>query len=102
MNKIILALSLTLAASTGAFAQSSALDAYQPQAATGGAQVAVTAPANDRVSYDRAGNDGSPSFEAPVAGGIDYTATASIGDVSASQDRIVYDRAGNDGSPSFN
>ncbi|WP_420409385.1 hypothetical protein [Hoeflea sp.] len=102
MNKIILALGLTVAVSTGALAQSSALDAHQPQAGTGEAAIAVTAPANDRVSYNRAGNDGSPVFEAPVAGGIDYTATASIGDAAASQDRIIYHRAGNDGSPTFN
>ncbi|OCW56154.1 hypothetical protein [Hoeflea olei] len=97
MNKILIALGLTLAASTGAFAQSGALDAYVPQQAN----LALTAPAtgasNELVSYKRAGNDGSPSFAAPQ-GGVDYTATASIG--SASNDQLVYHRAGNDGSPS--
>ena len=103
MNKIIIALGLTLAASTGAFAQSSALDAFVPQQTnTGGIDYTATASiggvSNDLVSYDRAGNDGSPTFQASQAG-IDYTATASIGDVS--NDQITYDRAGNDGSPSF-
>jgi len=97
MNKILLALGLTLAASTGAFADSSALDAYVPQAVQGTGTYAVGV-TNDLVSYDRAGNDGSPSFLAPQ-GGIDYTATASIG--GGSEDQIVYHRAGNDGSPSF-
>ncbi len=99
MNKIIIALGLTLAASTGTFAQSSALDAYIAPAATGTAALAVSGVANDLVSYHRAGNDGSPVFQAPQ-GGIDYTATASIG--GATDEQIIYHRAGNDGSPSFN
>jgi len=97
MNKILIALGLTLAASTGAFAASTALDAYDVPAAQGTATYAVGV-SNDLVSYDRAGNDGSPTFTAPQ-GGIDYTATASVGGFS--NDQIRYDRAGNDGSPSF-
>ncbi|MDZ7603855.1 MAG: hypothetical protein U1A06_21040 [Hoeflea sp.] len=97
MNKILIALGLTLAASTGAFAASTALDAYTVPSATGYVGAPATGTSNDLVSYDRAGNDGSPSFAAPQ-GGIDYTATASIG---ASNDQVVYDRAGKDGSPSF-
>ena len=97
MNKILMALGLTLAASTGAFAQSTALDAYTVPAATGYVGALATGTSNDLVSYDRAGKDGSPTFAAPQAG-IDYTATASIG---ASDDQIVYDRADKDGSPSF-
>ncbi|MCY0147506.1 hypothetical protein OEG84_07205 [Hoeflea sp. G2-23] len=104
MNKIIIALGLTLAASTGAFAASTAMDAYQvPAAQTSGidytATAAVGAVSNDQVIYNRAGNDGSPTFLAPK-GGVDYTPTASIDSVS--NDKIVYDRAGNDGSPHFN
>ena len=104
MNKILLALGLTLAASTGAFAQTTALDAYIPQAhdASGidfTATASVVGVSNDLVSYDRAGNDGSPTFVAPQ-GGVDYTATASVGGVS--NDQVVYHRAGNDGSPTFN
>ena len=85
------------------------MDAYVPQACkflpalTTPRQPPSAGVANDLVTYDRAGNDGSPTFQASQAGqaaGIDYTATASIGGVSS--DRITYDRAGNDGSPSFN
>ena len=97
MNKLIIALGLTLAASTGAFADSTALDAYNVPAAQGSATYAVGV-SNDLVSYDRAGNDGSPSFQAPQ-GGVDYIATASVGAVS--NDQVVYDRAGKDGSPRF-
>ncbi|MCY0094921.1 hypothetical protein [Hoeflea ulvae] len=97
MNKLIIALGLTLAASTGAFAASSALDAYNVPAAQGSAHYAVGV-SNDLVSYDRANNDGSPSFQAPQ-GGVDYTATASVGD--SSNEQVIYNRAGNDGSPSF-
>ena len=97
MNKIFIALGLTLATATGAFAQTSALDAYQAPASHGSGNYAVGV-SNDLVSYDRAGNDGSPNFAAPQ-GGIDYTATASIGSVS--EDQIVYDRGFMDGSPSF-
>ena len=99
MNKIFIALGLTLATITGAFAQSSALDAYAPRAFDA-AEVTAAASATtpDLVVYDRPGNDGSPTFSAPQ-GGIDYTATASIGSVS--EDQIVYDRRFMDGSPSF-
>ncbi|MBC7280369.1 hypothetical protein [Hoeflea sp.] len=104
MNKIIIALGLTLAASTGAFAETSARDAYVPQTANVAAidytaTASVGGASNDLVSYHRAGSDGSPSFAAPQ-GGVDYTATASIGSVS--NDQVTYDRANNDGSPSFN
>ncbi|MCY0095651.1 hypothetical protein [Hoeflea ulvae] len=97
MNKILIALGLTLAASTGAFADSTALDAYNVPAAQGSANYAVGS-SNDLVTYDRAGNDGSPSFQAPQ-GGVDFTATASVGDVA--NDKVIYDRANNDGSPRF-
>ena len=97
MTKLLIALGLTLAASTGAFADSSALDAYDFPAAQGTAHYAVGT-SNELVSYDRAGNDGSPTFATPQ-GGIDYTATASIG--STDNDQVIYHRAGNDGSPTF-
>ncbi|KGF68935.1 hypothetical protein LL06_13795 [Hoeflea sp. BAL378] len=99
MNKIIIALGLTLAASTGAFAQSSALDAFAPQVSNAPIAASATGASNDLVSYDRAGKDGSPSFLAPQ-GGVDYTATASVGGVSNEQ--VSYHRAGNDGSPTYN
>lgn len=104
MNKIIIALGLTLATATGAFAQSSALDAYVPQAKTGTATLSVNDVKNDQVVYNRAGNDGSLVFKAPAGDGIDYTATASIGasdPTGALNDQIIYHRAGNDGSPTF-
>ena len=97
MNKIIIALGLTLAASTSAFAASTAMDAYDVPAVQGQANFAIGV-SNDLVSYDRANMDGSPSFAAPQ-GGMDYTATASIGGMSNEQ--ISYDRTGNDGSPIF-
>ncbi|MCY0146657.1 hypothetical protein OEG84_02725 [Hoeflea sp. G2-23] len=97
MNKIIIALGFTLAASTGAFAASTAMDAYDVPSVQGQVNYAVGV-SNDLVSYDRAGQDGSPSFQASVAG-VDYTTTASIGDVA--NDQVRYDRAGNDGSPHF-
>ena len=97
MNKLIIALGLTLATSTGAFAASTAMDIYDVPAVQGQVNYAVGV-SNDLVNYDRANMDGSPSFAAPQ-GGIDYTATASIGSVSNEQ--ITYDRAGNDGSPTF-
>ena len=97
MNKIFIALGLTLATIAGAFAQSSALDAYQAPASDGSGNYAVGV-SNDLVSYDRTGNDGSPSFASPQ-GGVDHTATALIGSVS--EDQIVHDRGFMDGSPSF-
>ena len=98
MNKLLIALGLTLAASTGAFAQTTAMDAYTVPANDGYAAPLATGTSNDLVTYDRANKDGSPVFAAPQAG-IDYTATASIDAVANEQ--VVYDRAGNDGSPSF-
>ena len=67
MNKIIIALGLTLAASTGAFAQTNAMDAYVPQPANSAgiddtATASIGGVANDLVTYDRAGNDGSPDI----------------------------------------
>jgi len=104
MNKLIIALSLTLATATGAFADSSALDAFVPQAPTASAidytaTASVGGVSNDQIVYNRTGNDGSPTFLAPQ-GGIDYTATASVGG-SVSNDQVIYDRADNDGSPRF-
>jgi hypothetical protein len=99
MNKLLIALGMTLATGTAALADSSALDAYTVPQANPAAVQTVTGVENDLVSYDRAGMDGSPTFEAPMAGDIDYTATASIGGVS--NDLVTYDRAGKDGSPRF-
>jgi len=67
MTKIIIALGLTLAASTAAFADSTALDAYVPQAASASgidytATASISGGSDDRIVYHRAGNDGSPTF----------------------------------------
>ena len=56
MNKIIIALGLSLAAATGAFAESNF-----------GPDRSPTTPANELVTYNKGGD-----------AGIDYTATASI------------------------
>ena len=63
MNKTIIALSLALAASTGAFTQAYAEDGFQMTSANGQANFAAG------VIGNQAGENG----------GIDYTATASIG-----------------------
>ncbi|WP_299866182.1 hypothetical protein [uncultured Hoeflea sp.] len=109
MSKILLALGLTLAASSGAFARSTALDAYVPQARSETAAsidytatASIGAESNDQIIYHRSGNDGSPTFKPRTPGTIDYTPTASIGgggDIQ--QDKIIYHRSGNDGSPTF-
>ena len=98
MNKTFITLGLIFATSTGALAQSSALDAYTVPSFDGSVAVTPAAPTNDLISYERAGNDGSPVFQGPQ-GNIDFTATGSIGRVS--EDQIIYDRTGNDGSPRF-
>ena len=83
MKTIIAALALTVAASTGAFAQSSALDAQTIAPVSGPVTIAVSA-ASDNAVRGRLG-DGSPVYE--VNGfGIDFTATASIGGASANFD----------------
>lgn len=99
MNKFLIALGMTAAVSTAAFADTNAIDAYTPQAKTGSAELSVSGVDNDHVVYDRISKDGSPSYKAPVTGGIDYTPTASIGGVS--NDQIIYDRPNQDGSPRF-
>jgi len=82
MKNVIIALGLTLATSTAAFAGGSALDAVLlPQdtaASNAQATLSTSAITNDQTSFGRLG-DGSPTFAAPAAGSIDYTATASIG-----------------------
>lgn len=76
MNKTLVTLGLTHAATSGAFAPSSALDAYQaPAIHTSGNYVVGIS--NHMVSYNRAGNGGSPSFAAPQ-GGVNHTVTGSI------------------------
>lgn len=68
MNKIIIALGLTLAAATGAFAQPSFNYDRLPGASYG-------------ADYNTAGENQDRAGQA----GIDYTATASIGDASQAE-----------------
>ena len=79
MKTIIAAFALTVAASTGAFAQSTALDVSPIQAGNGTAPIATGATGTDYAVRGRLG-DGSPVFLQRDASGIDFTATASIGD----------------------
>ncbi|PWW02013.1 hypothetical protein DFR52_102678 [Hoeflea marina] len=79
MNKIIIALGISLAASTAAFADSSALDAYQVPAQQGAVALA-TGTSNQQVEQVRLG-DGSPVY----LGGVDYNATASIAGQASTQ-----------------
>ena len=80
MKTIIAALALTVAASTGAFAQSSALDA-QTVAPVSGPVAIANGVSTDLAVRDRLG-DGSPMYEINGSG-VDFTATASIGGASA-------------------
>ena len=82
MKNVIIALGLTLATSSAAFAGGTALDAVLlPQdtaASNSAATISTSAVNNEQTNFARFG-DGTPMFTAPVAGSIDYTATASIG-----------------------
>lgn len=95
MKNVLIALGFTLAASTAAFADSGALDVQEaPAAITSGAiaaPIATTGPTNAYEQRARLG-DGSPVYQ--QAGGVDYTATASVSDLQNAP------RLG-DGSPVF-
>ena len=84
MKNVLIALGLTLAATTGAFANSSALDVQgSPELNHGNAAVAIADSTYDgRNELTNTGpfGDRSPTYAAPVNAGIDYTATASIDD----------------------
>jgi hypothetical protein len=82
MKKLILTAGIVLATATGAFAQSSILDVYQPEPVNTSA-IDYTATAAIDSGYTEMANprlgDGAP----PVTfqnGSIDYTATAAIHD----------------------
>ena len=99
MNKFLIALGMTLAAATGAVAQSSALDAYNPPAYyTDGVDFTATASIggaveNDQVIFPRISNDGSPMFIEPAG--------VTPGDSAVENSQVIYQRSGNDGSPTF-
>lgn len=97
MKNVLIALGLTLAATSGAFADSSALDVQgTPELNRGNAAVTIAqGDYNGRNELTNTGpfNDRSPSF-APVSVGIDYTATASIGNGGHSVDLAKQPRLG--------
>lgn len=82
MKKLILSAGIVLATATGAFAQSSILDVYDPEPVNASA-IDYTATAAIGSDYHEMANprlgDGAPpvTFE---NGSVDYTATSAIGD----------------------
>ncbi|MAY63367.1 MAG: hypothetical protein CML29_14265 [Rhizobiales bacterium] len=82
MKNVLLALGLSLAATSGAFAGTSALDAtHLPQdivASNPAAPIARTSGEN-RLTQDGPFSDHSPVY-LPASAQIDYTATASVND----------------------
>ena len=98
MKTILLAAAIAVTATTGAFAQSSALDVFTPEVSQSGVDFSATASIGDGATEElgpRLG-DGSPVFTSE-ARGIDFRATASIG--GASEELGL--RLG-DGSPVYN
>ena len=84
MKNVLIALGLTLAATTGAFAQSSILDVQGTSEFDRG-NAAVSIPlsnydGSNELTSNGPFDDRSPTYAAPVNTGIDYTATASISD----------------------
>lgn len=79
MKNALIALGLTLAASTAAYADSGALDVLQaPSAFATGAVAAPIATGATNAYEQRARlGDGSPVYQTSGAG-VDYTATASV------------------------
>ncbi|WP_424993366.1 hypothetical protein [Oceaniradius stylonematis] len=98
MKTILLAAAIAVTATTGAFAQSSALDVFTPEVSQPGIDFSATAGIGNGMSEElgpRLG-DGSPVFTSE-ARGIDFRATASIGGASEE----LGPRLG-DGSPVYN
>ncbi|TDH38746.1 hypothetical protein E2A64_06530 [Pseudohoeflea suaedae] len=82
MKNALIALGITLAATSGAFAATTARDAqFLPQetaASNPAAQIARSTDANGFVNTGPFG-DRSPTYTGPAATQIDYTATSTIG-----------------------
>ena len=99
MKNVLLALGLSLAATSGAFAGTSALDAtHLPQdivASNPAAPVAQSSGEN-QLTRNGAFSDHSPVY-LPASTGIDYTATASIDDDGVPGASIVHDPRLGDG-----
>ncbi|MBO6553382.1 MAG: hypothetical protein JJ926_11120 [Roseitalea sp.] len=98
MKTILLAAAIAVTATTGAFAQSSALDVFTPEVSQSGVDFSATASIGDGATEElgpRLG-DGSPVYTNDVRG-IDFRATASIGGAPEE----LGPRLG-DGSPVYN
>jgi len=100
MKTILLAAAVALTATTGAFAQSSALDVYMPAPSQSGIDFSATASIGETMDYVERGRlgDGSPVYVNRDRG-IDFTPTASIG--GGNVDEPFRARLG-DGSPVYN
>ena len=101
MKNALIAVGLTLAATTGAFAQSSALDVQDsPELIRGNAAVSVPLSTwNGRNELTNSGpfQDESPRYATTNSGAIDYTATASIDDDGVPGASIVHEPRLGDG-----
>jgi hypothetical protein len=104
MKNLVIALGLTLAASTAAYADSSALDVVGAPSAYGfsqGGSIDYTATASIGVGneFEQRGRlgDGSPTYTANAGGSVDYTATAS----TSSSNEFEYRARFGDGSPVY-
>jgi len=98
MKTILLAAAIAVTATTGAFAQSSALDVFTPEVSQSRVDFSATASIGNGVKEElgpRLG-DGSPVYN-DHRGGIDFRATASIGGGSSEE---LGPRLG-DGSPVY-
>jgi uncharacterized protein YgiM (DUF1202 family) len=101
MNKFVIALGLSLAASSAAFAQSSALDVYVPEPVKASViDYTATASTGASETFELRAKlgDGSPVYVNGATGNVDYSATGSIG--GASEDKIFHPRL-SDGSPVY-
>ena len=82
MKNALIALGITLAATSSAFAASTALDAqFLPQETATSNAAAVVAQTDDANRFVNNGpfDDRSPTYTGPAATQIDYTATSAIG-----------------------
>ncbi len=96
MTKFLIALSISISASTAAFAGSSALDVYYAPAYMGSSMIDYTATASTSgASTFELGprlGDGSPVYMGQT-GNIDYTPTASIGSQDIGNEFAISPRA---------
>ena len=83
MKNVLIALGITLAATSGAFAAgTTAIDAqFLPQTTAASNPVAQIAQSDDANRFVNNGpfDDRSPTFNGPAATQVDYTATSAIG-----------------------